>query len=221
MDTLVMVAALMTLLCATAESSETDNREEKRSRTLDLVEKFPGYFRTREEQVNFERQLRKVQLKEPAIEAQRRWSSQQFRCSYMCQRPFPFFVKTPNSARTNGYSRSKRSEGIDARMRRSTRGGGTTWMYHGCCMTRRKFHTPSVAVNADWEEKVVVQTPSHQQYFPIDVCWHAYSCRGCTCMQEYTLMSAIVENTDISEDSSEEHVIDLLRVKGCCRCMNG
>ncbi|BFZ21947.1 hypothetical protein BsWGS_24986 [Bradybaena similaris] len=181
-----------------------------------ILLKYPGYFRTPEEQVVFEEQYNRLAVFNDSSTVTSGTTNDN--CTFSC--PIYRIRRSPSqtSARQPLMEMVKIYSTIHALSKRAViQNNGN--VYHACCISKHKFFVPDTAEDIDGNTVTVLKLMNQFQYFLTETCEHAADCTGCKCDLDTTLTSAVVS---ISDSNNEATItVKMIRVPGCCKCLNG
>ncbi|XP_070188225.1 uncharacterized protein [Littorina saxatilis] len=169
-----------------------------------IKQRFPGYFRTPQEQVQIERDMNF----DPIVRPVRNVSTVHQRCFFNghCENKPPSSYPTGRRRRQTEFSDLCELDRMPEK----------DLTYHGCCVSYTAFIQPTTLPTAQpgqTGEVPVAQFPRLKQYFSIQECCQALGCTGCQCSQTYYTVSAVVKRGAI-------YKVEYVRVPGCCQCLN-
>ncbi|BFZ21966.1 hypothetical protein BsWGS_25005 [Bradybaena similaris] len=179
------LALLVCLVCIKIVEQKEQSLEET------ILQKYPGHFRTPEEQAIFEEQhnrLAAINDSSPVTSG-----TTQDNCTFPC----PFY-------------RNKRSPSQASA--RQVRDSGE--VYHGCCISKPYLKKLDIAEDAYGNTVTVAKLKNISQYFPTETCETAAGCTDCLCAQGTALTAAVVLGSD------GQYIFKLIKVPGCCKCYN-
>ncbi|XP_060076201.1 uncharacterized protein LOC132555858 [Ylistrum balloti] len=167
--------------------------EDKRITSATLKKSYPGYFRTEEEQLEFERKSSIYHIVKENVTSP--WS-----CGVNC------FLKN----KTVSTSPRTRRSALD-----------TT--FNGCCQSNTFFISPNFKDNLFGATRELVSLDEARQFFQTGSCQFAIGCTGCTCMMSKEIDTAVVYKTGETADTAEsidDTEIDTFYFEKCCKCVN-
>ncbi|XP_064598322.1 uncharacterized protein LOC135464732 [Liolophura sinensis] len=94
---------------------------------------------------------------------------------------------------------------------------GRNPIFHGCCESEKSWIAPTTATNQKGETVNVIQLDEHKQYFLQESCKPAPGCDFCTCGQPEPFLNTAVVYKD---DEKKEFHNDVIKLPGCCKCLN-
>ncbi|KAK7507439.1 hypothetical protein BaRGS_00001374, partial [Batillaria attramentaria] len=163
---------------------------------MDLKWRFPGYFRTPDEQAEFEQ----IRLNSRRMQPVYNVSTSSSACYAPCNATSPYYNTTPTvPAGKPG-----------ARRRRRRRQSGSTYASYD-----DDEYLPS-AMNPQQLLHIAQGIGNLHQYFETEHCCQVAGCTACQCEQTYYTVSAVVHNDKVPNS----YRTDWVRVPGCCKCIN-
>ncbi|PVD38081.1 hypothetical protein C0Q70_00692 [Pomacea canaliculata] len=181
-----------------------------------VMNAFPGYFRTPEEQRNYE--LLTFQPPENTSEVfnvSSKYSACYQDCNTPTANPYPSYRDSFPISNTSSFlgplqdvlQTSCSIDDLDDQL-----------TFHSCCMSIMSFFAPTELPSGKDSEKTlkIAQFSDAKQYFEKEECCQTEGCTICKCKQASTLVTAVV----VEWSPSPKYRVDLVRVPGCCKCVN-
>ncbi|KAK3594272.1 hypothetical protein CHS0354_008854 [Potamilus streckersoni] len=158
-----------------------------------VLAKFPGYFRTTEEQKLFEGNFSDLNTGQPVMVNQSIYDYGYTSCSINCRQNF--------------------------RRKRQTYAPGS--IFHGCCVSNTYFASPETKMNIFGVMKTIVHYVNVRQYFQATNCSSVIGCTGCRCTQDRSVQTAVVFKAGVTTpDDIEDFETNFFYFDGCCTCRN-
>ncbi|XP_076459763.1 uncharacterized protein LOC143292930 isoform X2 [Babylonia areolata] len=181
--------------------------------------KFPGYFRTPEEQERLEKANANLLLPRP-VRNESRVFTRCFTNGY-CERqtsPPPRLL----NATTRPYptvNRTRRQVSTSPKCELDVYAEDDL-TFHGCCVSYSDLlplTTLPTAEPGQQGDVTIAQFPALKQYFETQQCCQAQNCTGCQCSQTYYVVSAVVARPS---GKGTLYRAEYVQVPGCCKCLN-
>lgn len=226
---LVVAVLLLSITCAVLvavliwrafiyESDTTPNEN-----PMDLKWRFPGYFRTPQEQQEFEQIRSRTRWLEPVLNVSTATSV----CFEPCKTGYGT-TAAPNTGRSTTPGGNSTSQAGRRRKRQASgsacaldelRRKGVQLTYHVCCVSHATFDTYQVlpsATNPRVMLQIVQGIGNLFQYFETEYCCQVSGCSVCQCQQTHYIVSAVIKKPNVPNS----YYTDMVKAPGCCKCIN-
>lgn len=225
---LVVAVLLLSITCAVLvavliwrafiyESDTTTPNENP----MDLKLRFPGYFRTPQEQQEFEQIRISTRWLEPVLNV----STATNVCFEPCKTGYTGTTAAPvyptpggNSTNQAGRRRRKRQSGSTCALD-GLRRQGVQLTYHVCCVSHATYDAYQVlpsAKNSTVMLQIAQGIGNLFQYFETEYCCQVSGCSVCQCEQTHFIVSAVIRDPKVPN----HYYTDLVKAPGCCKCIN-
>ncbi|OWF36038.1 uncharacterized protein LOC110442190 [Mizuhopecten yessoensis] len=195
---LVVCLAVVTLIVI-AILIWRENKDDRRISRNNLNKFYPGYFRTKAEQLEF---ANKSVIYVPVKET----FTSPLSCGLEC---LPNVIIYNSTTTPGPVNRGRRS--------------APDITYNGCCQSNTFFISPVFKINLFGVSREFVSLQNARQFFQTGSCQFAIGCTGCTCMMSQEIDTAVVykpgENGDTADDIDDTE-IDTFYFEKCCKCIN-
>ncbi|XP_071100722.1 uncharacterized protein [Haliotis cracherodii] len=159
----------------------------------EVNERFPGFFRTVEQQFDFEQAFFNISSQYHEVNSS---VEDEASCHVSCHQ-----VHSPE------YDRDRRmAPGLIT--------------YHACCQTITSFKPEQYLLNVFGEKKKIAQLHSVKQFFKVEQCQHVSNFMYGKCLQRYESATAVTEDPQRGIHDNLKYAIEWVQVTGCCKCIN-
>ncbi|XP_067686755.1 uncharacterized protein [Haliotis asinina] len=185
--TLCCVITITSLAVLIWREAQTGDLEDQ------VSDRFPGFFRTVEQQFDFEQAFYNISSKYHEVKSS---VQDQTSCNVSCQ-----------VTHTREHHR----------VRRMAPGLVT---FHACCQTITSFKPENYLLNVYGEKKKIAQFHTVKQFFKFEQCRHVTSFLYGKCMQRYESATAVTEDAQRGTHDDQKYKIEWVQLPGCCKCIN-
>lgn len=218
----VLVAVLIWRAFIGYESDTTTPNENP----MDLKWRFPGYFRTPQEQQDFEQIRISTRWLEPVLNVSTATSV----CFEPCKTGYNGTTAAPNTGYLGSTTPGGNSTYQAGRRRRKRESGSTCALdelrrqgvqltYHVCCVSYATYDAYQVLPSAT-NPKVMLQIAQGIgnlfQYFETEYCCQVSGCSVCQCQQTHYIVTAVIKDPKVPN----RYYTELVKAPGCCKCIN-
>ncbi|XP_046584026.1 uncharacterized protein LOC124291147 [Haliotis rubra] len=185
--TLCCVITITSLAVLIWREVHTGNLEDQ------VSERFPGFFRTVEQQFDFEQTFFNISSQYHEVNSS---VEDEASCQVSC-----------HATHTPKYHRDRRmAPGLVT--------------FHACCQTITYFKSKSHLLNVYGEKKKIAQFHTVKQFFKFEQCQHVTNFQYGKCIQRYESATAVTEDPQRGTHDNRKYNIEWVQVPGCCKCIN-